>query len=544
MQICRKMAGFSYGKADSVRKAMSKKKPELLEQMRSEFLRGAKEHFVDVKLANELFDDMASFAKYAFNKAHAAAYAVTSYRTAYMKAHYPGEYISALLTSVMGNHGKTAEYIEDAAKMNLHLLPPDINESNQSFSVTEGGIRYGLCGIKGIGEGFVRYIQAERRLRPFQNFMDFAKRMSAVELNRQQAQALISVGAFDGMGNTRAELLAGLDRVLQMLSEERRRNLDGQTDLFGESMGGFSSAQQHRFDPMPEFTAGQRLHLEKEYTGLCLSGSLLDDYTRHLSALSPAQLTDILRSFDEEGEATENALYRDGQAVVVAGILSKITRKSTKNGDPMAFVQMEDKMSEAELIVFPKQFERYMGLLRTDQAIWAVASVSVKDDQGAKLIVNEIGPLLSDEEWKRGAKATMPTRLHGANRERSGYARNTDSPKAPNAPLQQTTAPDRSRSLPNATAPAPHPQNRQPEGVPAASASAQKLYLRVENMDAKACKKAILLCEIFSEGAVQVIFFDRSTGKYVKGRDLTVLASPFVLGELSEILGKENVVLR
>lgn len=553
MQICRRVAGFSYGKADSVRKAMSKKKPELLEQMRSDFLRGAKEHFVDGKLANELFDDMASFAKYAFNKAHAAAYAFTSYRTAYMKAHYPGEYTSALLTSVMGNHGKTAEYIEDAAKLNVHLLPPDINESEQSFSVAEGGIRYGLCGIKGIGEGFVRHIQAERRHRPFQNFMDFAKRMSPIELNRQQAQALISVGAFDGMGNTRAELLAGMDKVLQMLTDERKRNLDGQTDLFGESTGDSSSLEQYRFDPMPEFTAGQRLHMEKEYTGLCLSGSLLDDYTKHLESILPAQLSDIIRSFDENGEATEGALYRDGQILSVAGILSKITRKSTKNGDPMAFAQLEDKLGEAELIIFPKQFERNMGLLRPDQAIWAVVTVSVKDDQGAKLIVNEMGPLMPDEEWKQGGKATMPTRVQGIQREQNSSGLRRQAVHSIPAQPRVQTADERERGVQpitpvtphgDSSAPQPPSHNGQNSTMPTSTVSQQKLFLRVEHMDAPACKKAILLCEIFSEGAVQVIFFDRSTGKYVKGRNLTVLASPFVLRELCEILGNENVVLR
>lgn len=538
MQICRKVAGFSYGKADSVRKAMSKKKPELLEQMRSDFLRGAKEHFVDVKIANELFDDMASFAKYAFNKAHAAAYAVTSYRTAYMKAHYPGEYTSALLTSVMGNHGKTAEYIEDAAAVGVRLLPPDINVSTRNFSVAEGGIRYGLCGIKGIGEGFVRHIQGERKLRPFENFMDFARRMSPIELNRQQAQALISVGAFDGMGNTRAELLAGLDKVLQMLADDRKRNLDGQTDLFGDSLGGSSSADHYRFDPMPEFTAGQRLRMEKEYTGLCLSGSLLDDFTKHIAALEPASLSDILRSFDEEGEPVENAPYRDNQIVTIAGVLEKITRKSTKNGDAMAFAQLEDKLGAAELIIFPKQFERYAPILATDRAVWATASISVKDDQGAKLIVNEMGPLVADEEWNPSANIPMPSRRQSARQERTPAQ----------APVQRSVR-EQKRPPQSPSAPVTSPARPAPAVTPAPAVSAnpnaeQKLYLRVESMNSPALRKAMLLCEIFHEGRAQVILYDKSSGKYIRTNGLSVLASPFVLRELSEILGAENVVLR
>ncbi|MBO5778372.1 MAG: DNA polymerase III subunit alpha [Clostridia bacterium] len=544
MQICRKVAGFSYGKADSVRKAMSKKKPELLEEMRAEFLKGAKENFIDVSLANELFDDMASFAKYAFNKAHAAAYAVTSYRTAYMKTHYPREYAAALLTSVMGSHGKTAEYIEDCRHMGVSLLPPDINQSDLRYSVAPEGIRYGLGGIKGIGEGFVNHIKQERARRPFRDFMDFAERMIPIELNRQQAQALISVGAFDGMGNTRAELLAGMDKVIQMLSDARRRNLDGQMDLFGDSMGGASPAESYRFDPIPEYTAGQRLRMEKEYTGLCLSGSLLDDYSLHVAAIDPAELIDVVNSFDEEGEPVENPVYKEGDALLVAGILSKITRKTTKNGAGMAFVQIEDRKGEAELVVFPKQFEASVGLLRPDNAVWVKCTLSVKDEQGPKLLANEMGALLTDIEWKqspnRPALPQKPT-VKGKQWARSA----TQTVPAPVADRPAETGSDLSTQTPLPAAKAPVAPTAPAAPAPAAAPTKAPttVYLRVERMDAPATRKAMLLCEIFSEGNVQTVFYDGSTGKYIR-TNLSITASPYVLKELTTLLGEKNVVLR
>lgn len=543
MQICRKVAGFSYGKADSVRKAMSKKKPELLEQMRSEFLKGAKEHFVDVQIANELFDDMASFAKYAFNKAHAAAYAVTSYRTAYMKAHYPREYAAALLTSVMGSHGKTAEYIEDCRHMGVKLLPPSINESDLQYSVAPQGIRYGLGGIKGVGEGFVQRIRTERNIRPFRDFMDFAERMSPIELNRQQAQALISVGAFDGMGNTRSELLAGVEKVLQMLTDNRRRNLDGQTDLFGALEEESASMDSYRFDPMPEFSAGQRLRMEKEYTGLCLSGSLLDDYVAHLSAISPDELSEIAGSFDEEGEAIENAAYKEGDSLIVAGILSKITRKNTKNGAAMAFVQLEDRMGEMELIVFPKQFEASVGLLRPDNAVWVKCTLSVKDEQGAKLLANEMGQLLTDVQWNQ---SSTPPRLPTKSGESGREAERRNAPISPMEPSKTNTHPKfETQVAPISVSPDPKPVSQPADPRPAtAPKSAAALYLRVERMDAPEVRKAHLLCEIFGEGSVQVAFYDRSTGKYVRSRSLAVSITPYLLAELTALLGEGNVVLR
>ena len=454
-----------------------------------------------------------------------------------MKTHYPREYAAALLTSVMGSHGKTAEYIEDCRHMGVSLLPPDINQSDLRYSVAPEGIRYGLGGIKGIGEGFVNHIKQERSRRPFQDFMDFAERMTPIELNRQQAQALISVGAFDRMGNTRAELLAGVDKVLQMLADSRRRNLDGQMDLFGESMGENSVGDRYRFDPIPEYSAGQRLRMEKEYTGLYLSGSLLDDYSLHCAALQTDELSDLVNSFDEEGEPTDNAVYKEGDVLIVAGVLSKITRKTIKNGASMAFVQIEDRKGEAELIIFPKQFEISAGLLRTDNAVWAKCSVSVKDEQGPKLLANEMGALIPDAEWKQlPTPPALPRKNAAGRREVPRTAKPSPVSVREQAPVSAAPLAPKAPSAPEVrTDHSPVQSNVQ--GAPST------VYLRVMQMDATSARKAMLLCEIFAEGNCKVVFYDDSVQKYIR-TNLSINATPYVLQELTELLGGDNVVLR
>ncbi len=528
MQICRKIAGFSYGKADSVRKAMSKKKPELLEQMRADFLKGAKENFIDTTLANELFDEMASFAKYAFNKAHAAAYAVTSYRTAYVKAHYPTAYYASLLTSVMGNHAKTAAYIADCAKMGVKLLPPHVNESENAFSVSSEGIRYGLCGIKTIGDNFVKLLKEERKKGLFKNFLDFADRMSALEFNRQQAQALISVGAFDGLGNSRAQLMGELEKIMQMVSDNRRRNLDGQTDLFSDAALD-SPSFSYRFPDVPEYTARQQLRLEKDYIGLYLSGNLLDDYSAHEGALNAASISDIVESF-AEGE-TENAvggLYKEGQSVVIAGIVSKLTRKNTKNGDSMAFVTIEDRMGEMEVLFFPKLWLTTAPFVQKDSAIWVKGTISVKEEEAPKLLVNAAGVMIDNANFDRSS-APMPE----ADRPRRGRAEQT-------VPSEHKAVPPReaARTMP------PAPQPAQTPVSASASTRPGRIFIRLPDLTGRLYRKVMLLSEIFAEGETEVVLYDGASGKYTKLGGLRLHASEFVLGELRALCGSENIVLR
>lgn len=526
MQICRKVAGFSYGKADSVRKAMSKKKPELLEQMRADFLKGAKDNFIDEKLANDLFDEMASFAKYAFNKAHAAAYAVTSYRTAYVKAHYPTEYYASLLTSVMGNHGKTSAYIADCAKMGVKLLPPHVNESENTFSVSKNSIRYGLCGIKTVGDNFVCRLMNERTQGKFKDFLDFAKRMSAYEFNRQQAQALISVGAFDGLGQTRSQLLSELDKVMQTVSDDRKRNLDGQTDLFSDASFD-SPSLTYQYPDLPEFSARQLLKLEKDYIGLYLSGNLLDDYTAHESAIQGTPIADIINAFSENnGESLSESQYRDGQRVVISGIVSKLTRKNTKNGDSMAFVSLEDRMGEIEVLFFPKLWQNTAAFIQNDTAIWVSGTISAKEEEAPKLLANSAG-ILIDNAFFDPQTAAMPEPV--SNRSvRESLKHDT----VPNEYRETSAAPVRSESP------------KQPSQKSAEGCRPERLYLRLPDLSGRVYRKVMLLCEIFSEGTTEVILYDGSSQKYSKLNGIGLYASEYVINEFRAVCGEKNVVER
>jgi DNA polymerase-3 subunit alpha len=326
-------------------------------------------------------------------------------------------------------------------------------------------------------------------------------------------------------------------------------------DLFGDSLGSATPTDDYRFDPIPEYSAGQRLRMEKEYTGLCLSGSLLDDYNMHVAAIEPDELVDVAASFDEEGEPVENAVYKEGDVLIVTGILSKITRKTTKNGAAMAFVQIEDRKGEAELIIFPKQFDTCAGLLRTDNAVWVRCSVSVKDEQGPKLLANEMGALLTDVQWKQSpTPPQLPRKSGGQSRGsiQSAPVRTADAPAVTStiipkpASMMQAIQRQATQQTPTQrsdapVAPAPSRQTETP--APRAQANPATVYLRVERMDTLAARKAMLLCEIFSEGNVQAVFYDGSTGKYIR-TSLAISATPYVLQELKGILGAENVVLR
>ncbi|MBQ7364511.1 MAG: DNA polymerase III subunit alpha, partial [Clostridia bacterium] len=278
MQICRRVANFSYGKSDIIRRAMSKKKGDEMEKERAAFLKGAKDNFIPEQDAAALFNEMTSFAKYAFNKSHAASYAFISYRTAYLKAHYPLAYYASLLTSVMGNNTKIAEYINDCAKQRIRVLPPDINESVTDFSVNENHIRFGLAGVKHIGYSFVDTIVRERAKAPFTSFIDFVERMLKYNLSKQQCTALISVGAFDSLGISRSTLFASSDDIHNRLSEISRSNLTGQTDLFSAMLGDDSPPSfMYEYPKTEELSTKHLLQLEKDSIGLYLSGNLLDD---------------------------------------------------------------------------------------------------------------------------------------------------------------------------------------------------------------------------------------------------------------------------
>ena len=413
MEIFREIAGYSLGKADIVRRAMSKKKAAVMEAERQVFVRGAVERGMTEADATALFEDMASFASYAFNKSHAASYAVLCYETAYLKAHYMSEYMAALLTSVLGDFGKTAEYIGECTKAGIGVLPPDINESETAFSAKGGAIRFGLLALKGVGRLFVDQLIADRRLNgAFKSFEDFVTRMGSYDLNKRQIESLIKSGAFDSLGVYRSRLLASYEKIIENAQSKNRAEIDGQIDIFAMAETAAAAAPvRFSYPDIPEFSLREKLLLEKECSGMYFSGHVLNEYKAHIASLSAARIADILAIANEDSEP----LYRDKQTVTVAGIVTKKTVKTTKNGDSMAFVTVEDRTGEIEVVVFARQYLGSAGILVTESPVVVRGTVSVRDEERPKILMNSCERLLTDTEFAADKPKTLYLRVASTN---------------------------------------------------------------------------------------------------------------------------------
>ena len=511
MQICRRVANFSYGKADIIRRAMSKKKGEEIEKERAAFLKGAKDNFIPEKDAVALFDEMANFAKYAFNKSHAASYAFISYRTAYLKAHYPHAYYASLLSSVMGNNVKIAEYINDCAKQRIKVLPPDINESVTDFSVIGNHIRFGLAGVKHIGYSFVNTIVKERHQAPFKSFIDFVERMLKYNLSKQQCTALINVGAFDSLGVSRSKLLASSDEIHNRLSEVERTNLTGQTDLFSAMMGDDSPPSFiFEYPETDELTSKQLLLLEKESIGLYLSGNLLDDYRRDIERRQHIPIASILTAFDENSD--EYGTLKDRDTVSIIGIIRKIVRKNTKSGETMAFVSLEDYLGEIELIVFPNLYLKMSPLLSIDSAIHVTGTISSREDETVKIIAQKASSLIPNH--------------HLSEKQEPVYEATVSQP--PTTAKQRSLDTSEKSFKPNSDL-----------------TNIRQVFLRLDSFSSKSYRRVMSLLSIFSDnGFVEVILYNKESQKYQKLTSQKLNLLPKVLEALIDICGKDNVIIR
>ena len=410
MQICRELAGYSFAHADLVRRAMAKKKADVMQAEREAFLAGSAERGIAPAVANGIFDEMVSFASYAFNKCHAAPYALISYRTAYLKTHHKREYMAALMTSVLGDAGKLGEYITECKHAGIEVLAPDINESALDFTVTGKHIRFGLLAIKNVGRLFVNDLIAERKKNgPFASFEDFCSRMAGSDLNRRQVEALIKCGAFDRLGVYRSRLLAAYEQILDREADRARSNLTGQLDLFAD-FDAAAPASSFAYPDLPEFNLREKLILEKESAGMSFSGHLLDEYAKHISALSCTPIGEILSSYSEE--TGESDRFRDKQRLRVAGIISRRINKNTRSGDAMAFVTLEDRYGEMELVVFPKLLERFGEHLLVECAVSAEGELSLREGEAPKLLLSSLTPLQNDTNYKEEAKPTAQEKLY------------------------------------------------------------------------------------------------------------------------------------
>lgn len=566
MSIFRVMAGYTYGHADIVRRAMSKKKASVLEAERVDFVAGAEKNGMTHAEAEKLFDDMGSFANYAFNKSHAAAYALISYRTAYLKAHHPGAYFAALLTSVLGNQPKMAEYTAECAKYDIQVLPPDINESQMDFHATKTGrgghIRYGLLALKNVGEAFLRAILNERKRKPFASFEDFLDRLSGHDLNKRQVEALIKAGAFDSLPHHRAQLLAVFETMIDTLSAKNRANLEGQMDMFSMAEDIMDTTPAFSYPEVRPYTLREMLMLEKEASGMFFSGQLLDDFSKCVEALAPMQIMEIAPS-DEDGE-TDTPALPDRAKVKIAGIVSSVTLKTTKKEERMAFFTVEDSGGVIECLAFPKTFTQYGEIIKADNAVFVEGNLSVREEESPKILVSVMG-LLVDNGHFNGSPKTVAESAPKA--EKAPPAREQRPGPGAQEPVAQSATGQRPRAEGNvynpyeamaprrpynpyeampaaATPPRPASAGPAPRPTPAAStAPPQKLYLRVPDREGEPYRKALNLAEIFCDGTTAVIFYDMSDGKYYAS-NLKMRATPFVLTRLEGILGKENVVAK
>jgi len=506
MQIFRVIAGYSLGRADIVRRAISKKKLSVLESERAAFLAGAEERGIDESAAAALFDEIVGFANYAFNKNHAAPYAVLSYRTAYLKAHYPREYISALMTSVLGSPDKMAEYISECSRIGICVLPPHVNESSWDFHVDGRNIRFGLLALKNLGRQFVDVLIAERNARGvFASFDDFVSRMAEASMNKRQLETLIKSGALDGLGAKRSQMLTVYDTVLES-RVSGRGGVEGQIDLFTIASPGAQtvSAPKIQLPDMPEYSARDLLRLEKESSGLYFTGHLLDDYEKHLNTVHPANIAEIKGSFsgeDEElgEEVISTPQYADKQRVTVAGIVTRRQNKATRSGEQMAFVTLEDRSGEMEIIVFPKVAVQYSAYLTVNAAVIISGSVTVRDDEDPKIILNSAEGLVENSAWT----------------------------------LRKAPAPEGNTAEKQNPSPAREASKKTPS----------RLFLKVPGMESEQYRRAESVLGIFP-GNIPVVFYDASTGKYLRAEHLGAPDSAFVLRELREILGEDAVQLR
>ncbi|MEE1220182.1 MAG: DNA polymerase III subunit alpha [Ruminococcus sp.] len=493
MQIFRELAGYSLGRADIVRRAMSKKKHSVMEKERQIFIHGLLDENgnvlvdgclrrgIDEQTANSIYDEMESFASYAFNKSHAAAYATVSYKTAWLKCYYPNEYMAALLSSVLDNQNKMAAYISECQRLGIKVLPPSVNESDLGFTVSGKNIRYGLLAIKNLGRHFIDKIISERSAKPYKSFYDFCKRLYGKNMNSRAVESLIKCGAFDAMGANRRQLLTISKVVLDDLEYESRRNIGGQLSFFDMGAENDRVSSEPQLPDLPELQREILLKMENEVAGMYLSGHPIDDYEDYANALNSDKTGEIITN--------EGNLYFDGKKVSLVCIVSSVKVQITKNNKMMAFVNVEDRYGKIELVVFPDVYNKYSALLNDGIAILIKGTLNFKENEEPKIICDSVAKALTNEEAKN-----------------------------------MTVATERNKAT------------RQP--APTA------LYLRIDDLDTELFYKAKRVLDIF-EGRTPVIFFLTNSNRKVKSpSSMWVSLNDVMIKELKYQLGDNNVAVK
>ena len=419
MQIVRDLAGYSLGRADLVRRAMGKKKLDVMAKEREYFIHGQVDddgnvlipgcvrNGIDEKSANTIFDEMAEFAKYAFNKSHAAAYAVVSYQTAYLKAYYKEEFMAATLNSFLGNLDKVPLYIEECRKMGIQILKPDINKSFTRFTVDDGKIRFGLGSIKNVGTSVVDAIVSNRQNGgEFKDFADFCERMENESVNKKCIESLIKAGVFDEFEQTRSTLMASYEDIIDSISDTSKKSLKGQVTMFDLAFGGSTEdnsdsesnsvnnqldKMKYKYTILKEYSEKELLSMEKEMLGLYISGHPLEGLREKIeqeTTINTIRMKEIQEV--EEGELNDIPKYRDGQMVRIVGIINSVKKKYTKTNKIMAFVTIEDLYGQCEIIIFENCYQMCSNILMDENIVLIEGRLSIREDEDVKIVANKI----------------------------------------------------------------------------------------------------------------------------------------------------------
>ncbi len=491
MEIVRKLAGYSYGRADLVRRAMSKKKASVMEKERENFIHGivredgsfecvgAVRNGVDERTANDIFDEMAGFASYAFNKSHATAYAIVAYQTAYLKCHYPKEYMAGLLTSILDNADKVSEYIGECQRLRIGILPPDINESVEGFTVSGENIRFGLLAIKNLGRGFIQGLLEERKNGGgFTSFRNFCSRMIGRDMNKRAIESLIKCGAFDSFGYKRRQLQLACGNIIAQLEEQAKINLSGQVSLFQTN----NEPQDETIPDAEEFPQRELLNQEKEVVGFYLTGHPLAAYKDFISRSGMPQIRAVL---------SDSRRYADGTRVSVTGIISAKQLKTTKNDSTMAFITLDDGSGQIEALIFPKTLQNCKNLVETDEVVVVRGRISVREEEAPKILCDTVEK--PDGEFSQNA-------VDGAEKESSKNDRKSTARKG--------------------------------------------LYISVPSLNCDEYVRALRVIDVF-DGDFPLYIYNRNEKKLLRAPSkLWVSMNGVLEGELKSILGQENVVVK
>ena len=411
IEIFRALGGYTMGQADNIRRAISKKKMKVIEEERKVFVYGDRQQGISGAIAKgvseaaaqSIYDEIVDFANYAFNKSHAVCYAVVAYQTAYLKCHYPRQYMAALMTSVLDSAVKISTYIAECKELGIALLSPDINHSQDHFSVEEGGIRFGLGAVKNIGRGLIRSMAAKREQDgPFRSMQDFLERMDEGELNKRAVENLIRCGAMDCFGYHRSELIGAYEGMMDAIASSRKRNLEGQMGLFS-MMDTDQGPGKMEIPRRPEYSRAELMSMEKETTGIYLSGHPMDDYRRLLKNTHVVPIAELMR---------EDRPYADDQIVSVAGIIQVVKTKTTRNNSMMAYVTLEDDTASIEMLVFSNVIGQYGGYIRESSAVVVTGRLSLRDDKEPQIIVNRARPISDFENQPQEPRPVPPSTLY------------------------------------------------------------------------------------------------------------------------------------